>query len=224
MIFSTKRQAGRPQTVRVRQSQDVKPYWSDGQASTRSPTRCFKRKAAAVYRASRSHSRRHRAQHNGEPDRRPDLVGHTGVATRRPASRTSLITTAVAVRARIRDRGRARQYFPESTYYRTLQTLLDAKSVTLEILHAAAGQETSPARCGTRSTLSRSVRNGPEWGTNVTWPQTNVFSDISSGNLPQVCWVIPDGLDSDHPGYARDNGPSWVAQGRQRDRSKLVLG
>ena len=55
------------------------------------------------------------------------------------------------------------------------------------------------------------VRNGPEWGTNVTWPETNIFSDISGGTLPAVSWVIPDAVNSDHPGYSSDTGPSWVA-------------
>ena len=55
------------------------------------------------------------------------------------------------------------------------------------------------------------MRYGPEWGTNVTWPETNVFKDISGGTLPAVSWVIPDGRNSDHPNGGQDDGPSWVA-------------
>jgi phospholipase C len=55
------------------------------------------------------------------------------------------------------------------------------------------------------------VRNGAEWGTNVSWPETNIFSDISSGALPAVSWVIPEDDESDHPGESTDNGPEWVA-------------
>ena len=62
----------------------------------------------------------------------------------------------------------------------------------------------------------------------VSWPQTNVFCDVSGSTsypcpkpspsgtvaLPAVSWVIPDGVDSDH-GYGsligQDNGPDWVA-------------
>ena len=55
------------------------------------------------------------------------------------------------------------------------------------------------------------VRYGPEWGTNVNWPETNIFKDITNGNLAAVSWVIPDEANSDHPGYASDTGPSWVA-------------
>ncbi len=59
----------------------------------------------------------------------------------------------------------------------------------------------------------------------VSWPETNVFCDISGstaspcpspnprGNvsLPAVSWVIPDGVDSDHSETLGDNGPDWVA-------------
>jgi phospholipase C len=58
----------------------------------------------------------------------------------------------------------------------------------------------------------RAVRYGSEWNTNVTWPETNVFKDITAGKLPSVSWVIPDYQNSDHPGSPSDTGPSWVAQ------------
>jgi len=58
------------------------------------------------------------------------------------------------------------------------------------------------------------VRYGPEWGTNVSWPETNIFSDITNGTLPNVAWVIPEDDASDHPGPNSckcDLGPAWVA-------------
>jgi phospholipase C len=55
------------------------------------------------------------------------------------------------------------------------------------------------------------VRYGPEWGTNVSEPDTNIFSDISSGALPAVSWVIPEDDYDDHPKEPVDTGPSWVA-------------
>src|SRR5580698_958383 len=59
------------------------------------------------------------------------------------------------------------------------------------------------------------VRYGSEWGTAVSWPETNIFSDVSSGTLPKVSWVIPEDDANDHPGEnlpcGCDNGPSWVA-------------
>jgi phospholipase C len=57
------------------------------------------------------------------------------------------------------------------------------------------------------------VRYGPEWGTNVSWPETNVFTDINNGTLPAVSWIIPEDDANDHPGQGCkcDTGPSWVA-------------
>jgi phospholipase C len=59
------------------------------------------------------------------------------------------------------------------------------------------------------------VRYGPEWGTNVSMPETNIFNDITKGSLPAVSWVIPEDKNSDHPGDTIqgpvDHGPQWVA-------------
>jgi phospholipase C len=56
------------------------------------------------------------------------------------------------------------------------------------------------------------VRYGPEWSADISMPETNIFTDIGSGALPAVSWVIPEDKNSDHPGDEPvDNGPSWVA-------------
>jgi phospholipase C len=56
---------------------------------------------------------------------------------------------------------------------------------------------------------------GSDWtGTrpNVVFPETTVLTDIASGQLPQVSWVIPTGSNSDHAGDpTTTGGPSWVA-------------
>ncbi len=54
------------------------------------------------------------------------------------------------------------------------------------------------------------LRNGPDWA-NVIYPQTKVLSDIASGDLAGVTWVIPTSQDSDHAGSNNGTGPSWVA-------------
>ena len=46
---------------------------------------------------------------------------------------------------------------------------------------------------------------------NVVTPSSQVLTDIAAGKLAQVVWVIPGGLQSDHPGTQSDSGPSWVA-------------
>jgi phospholipase C len=94
--------------------------------------------------------------------------------------------------------------------YPTIRDLLDAKGV--------AWRYYAPhSCCNTNGRLFNAfdaiypVRYGPEWKANISMPETNVFKDISSGELAAVSWVIPDGVDSDHPGSKVDDGPSWVA-------------
>ncbi|MBV9333716.1 MAG: hypothetical protein JO146_06890, partial [Candidatus Eremiobacteraeota bacterium] len=57
------------------------------------------------------------------------------------------------------------------------------------------------------------VWHGAEWGTNVSWPETNIFTDIQNNALPKVSWVIPEDDASDHPNQPCkcDVGPAWVA-------------
>lgn len=56
----------------------------------------------------------------------------------------------------------------------------------------------------------KAVRNGSEWHTNIALT-TSFFSDVSNGTLPSVAWIVPDRVNSDHPGSGSDFGPSWVA-------------
>ena len=58
----------------------------------------------------------------------------------------------------------------------------------------------------------RAVRMGPEWKTNISSPETNVFADIANHKLASLTWVTPSAVNSDHPGFKEDYGPSWVAQ------------
>ena len=53
---------------------------------------------------------------------------------------------------------------------------------------------------------------GSDWTNSVVIPEIKVLTDITSGNLPQVSWVVPTGANSDHAGNPAGNGgPSWVA-------------
>ena len=95
--------------------------------------------------------------------------------------------------------------------YQTLRDLLDARSVSWKYY-------SPPVRGGEGALWNAfdaidAVRYGNEWGTNVTDSDTQIFKDISKGQLPAVSWVIPDRPDSDHPdpGPSGDTGPSWVA-------------
>jgi phospholipase C len=123
--------------------------------------------------------------------------------------------------------------FPNgSTSYETLRDLLDNAGVSWKYYTPCFSPEDQPgctpsSGCGTKtppncdgSTLDAfdviyPVRYGSEWGTAVSWPETNILDDISDGKLPQVSWVIPEDDANDHPGEnlpcGCDNGPSWVA-------------
>lgn len=116
-----------------------------------------------------------------------------------------------------------------SSSYLTLADLLDAKQLGWRYYSPCFSASPTSGPCGNfckgmtqycntgaGATLNAfdviyHVRNGPEWGTNVSMPETNIFPDIANGQLQPVSWVIPSQNDSDHPGDKIDDGPSWVA-------------
>ncbi len=55
------------------------------------------------------------------------------------------------------------------------------------------------------------VFHGPEWKTNISKPNTNLLSDITSGSLPAMSWVIPTFAESDHEGAGDQTGENWVS-------------
>jgi phospholipase C len=90
--------------------------------------------------------------------------------------------------------------------YTTIRDLLDAKGVSwLYFTNTMNGAVWNAFEA------IDAVRNGPEWATHIVQPQTKIYDAISNGTLPSVSWVVPDALDSDHPGNHSDSGPSWVA-------------
>jgi phospholipase C len=54
------------------------------------------------------------------------------------------------------------------------------------------------------------IRSGGDWN-KVILNQTQVLTDISNNQLPEVSWVIPSGQASDHAASNDGSGPSWVA-------------
>ncbi|MFY9720305.1 MAG: alkaline phosphatase family protein [Candidatus Cybelea sp.] len=112
--------------------------------------------------------------------------------------------------------------FPSSgSNYLTLRDLLDAAGVSWKyyspcfVVTSDCNRGQKCTRCAGAvlnafDTISP-VRYGPEWGTNVSMPETNIFADINDGTLPAVAWVIPSDKNDDHPGEKVDHGPSWVA-------------
>jgi len=123
-------------------------------------------------------------------------------APKKPMTHTSLIT-----RNDVFEPGKGP--FP-CLSYATLRDLLDAKSVSWRYY-------VPPMCCAAFGKLLsafdaiKAVRYGPQWTDgHISSPQTNIFTDISSGKLQAVSWVVPDENDSDHPGTHSDTGPSWV--------------
>ena len=57
----------------------------------------------------------------------------------------------------------------------------------------------------------RKVRYGNDWTTKVISPETQVLTDVQSGHLAPVTWVVPTMENSDHPGSGSSSGPSWVS-------------
>jgi phospholipase C len=64
--------------------------------------------------------------------------------------------------------------------------------------------------CGPISQVNGAC-TGPNWTPNVISPETQVLSDVPAGTLANVTWVVPDFLNSDHPGNLSASGPAWVA-------------
>jgi phospholipase C len=85
-----------------------------------------------------------------------------------------------------------------------LTDLLDNQGITWKYYTPLAGS------VWTGPNAIEHVRSGPDWA-NVILNQKQVLSDISSGALPQVSWVIPTAQSSDHAQENDGSGPSWVA-------------
>ncbi|MGA8533396.1 MAG: alkaline phosphatase family protein [Candidatus Tumulicola sp.] len=103
--------------------------------------------------------------------------------------------------------------FPCLTYSTgTMRDLLDAKQVSWKY-YAPPHQNNKVGALWNAFAAIDAVYNGPEWATNISMPETNIFNDISNAQLPAVSWVIPDQVDSDHAHSKTGeyNGPEWIA-------------
>ncbi|MGA7356937.1 MAG: alkaline phosphatase family protein [Candidatus Cybelea sp.] len=125
-----------------------------------------------------------------------------------PGTKTSLINTYLQVRRGVGPFPCTQDFPGSGANYRTLRDLMDNASVSWKYYTPEIGA--SGAIWDAFDVISP-VRFGSEWGTNVNWPETNIFNDISNGQLANMSWVIPDGVNSDHPNRSGDTGPSWVA-------------
>jgi phospholipase C len=98
----------------------------------------------------------------------------------------------------------------------TLTDLLNTKGVTWRYYAPSAGSIwTGPDAiqhiCQQQTVNGTLTCTGPDWMNNVIIPQSQVLVDIANGQLPQVSWIIPNGLSSDHAVANDGSGPSWVS-------------
>jgi len=140
-----------------------------------------------------------------------------------PGTVTSLITAAGNV---IVDGGP----FPCLTEYPTMADVLDAAGVSWKYYVYGSPFASSRAptdfsgavwngfdaiakvRCAHFVKPDRCSGFGADWKPHISEPPSNVIADIENGSLPQMSWVIPGLLCSDHPASGDNKGPSWVAE------------
>jgi phospholipase C len=125
-------------------------------------------------------------------------------------NKTSLITTALKYE---KNKGPfpCTSSFPDGgKNYATLADLLDAKGISWKY-YTPAWQGKTGSHWNAFLVISPVYGNPKEWNAHISQPEKSIFTDIDHGALPSMSWVIPDGINSDHSGYASDTGPSWVA-------------
>jgi phospholipase C len=90
----------------------------------------------------------------------------------------------------------------------TIGDLLDAAHVSWRYYTGAYDDATDPAV--NIYDAFRKIRYGPDWERKVITPSGTILSDIQNCRLPQVSYVMPNWLDSDHAGNLSGGGPGWV--------------
>ncbi len=127
-----------------------------------------------------------------------------------PGSKTAIITTSLQLKPRSGPFPCTNHFASNGANYTTLRDLFDGTSPPISWKYYAP-KLGDPGGIWSAFDVIYPVRHGAEWKANVISPQTTILTDITSGKLAQMSWVVPDGTDSDHPGNASDTGPSWVA-------------
>ena len=98
--------------------------------------------------------------------------------------------------------------YPCFDQFTTMANTLDEKHITWRY-YAPSLTEDQGGRVWSEFRAIKAVFHGPDWKAHVISPETTVLTDISSGKLPQVSWVVPKAHNSDHD-VGDTGGPSWV--------------
>jgi phospholipase C len=89
--------------------------------------------------------------------------------------------------------------------HETLADLLDNAGVSWRYYAPSAGS------IWTGPNAIHHLRFGSDWANDVVLKPAQVLTDIATGQLANVSWVIPTGQASDHAVINQGLGPSWVA-------------
>ena len=109
------------------------------------------------------------------------------------------------------------QTFYPCAEHPTLMDLLDKKTISWKYYTPGPGSIwTAPNAvahlCGPNATPPNATAcTSNDWNNNVVLTNTKILTDITSGQLASVSWVIPTGQASDHAVSTDGSGPSWVA-------------
>ncbi|HET6276485.1 MAG TPA: alkaline phosphatase family protein [Candidatus Cybelea sp.] len=95
--------------------------------------------------------------------------------------------------------------FPCFSQFPTIADLLDRANVSWRFYFGGTKSEFFPFN---PFEAIENIREGSDWGRDMSVPATNVLRDLAGGNLPSVSWVLSPLRDSDLPGYG--GGPKWV--------------
>jgi phospholipase C len=128
-----------------------------------------------------------------------------------PGAKTSLITTKLRYRKRVGPYPCTSQFPSSGSSYLTLADLFATGSITWKYYTPTDKLNSTGALWNGFAVISSFFNNQSQWSQHVTSPPQQIVTDAQNGNLPEVSWVIPDALNSDHPGYKSDKGPSWVS-------------
>lgn len=98
--------------------------------------------------------------------------------------------------------------FPCFDQFSTMADTLDHAHVSWKY-YAPSIQENFAGRVWSEFRAIKKIYQGPDWKAHVISPETTVLTDISSGKLPSMSWVVPTSHNSDHD-VGDTGGPSWV--------------
>jgi phospholipase C len=106
--------------------------------------------------------------------------------------------------------------FPCFTQYGTIADLLDPANVSylyyVDAMFPSEGNYDFSGAVWNGFDAIKKFRYSPDWKKRISIPNTNIFTDVKMGTLPQLAWVVPTLYDSDHPASGCNGGPWWVTK------------